>query len=76
MKWQEMTHNSEKLGTLDEGQFGSRPGHRASDVTMIEEMKNEFSRASRKSIVNFDKDATSCYGQILASLASLASQKH
>ena len=76
MQWREMIYNSEKLGTLNEGQFGSRPGHRASDVTMIEEMKNEISRASRKSIINFDKDATSCYDRILAALASLASRKH
>ena len=65
-----------KTGTLNEGQYGSRPGHRASDVTMIEEMKNEISRASRKSIINFDKDATSCYDRILASLASVTSRKH
>jgi hypothetical protein len=51
MKWREMIYNSEKLGTLNEGQFGSRPGHRASNVTMIEEMKNEISRASRKSML-------------------------
>ncbi len=76
MQWREMIYNSETLGTLNEGQFGSRPGHRASDVTMIEEMKNEISRASRKSIINFDKDATSCYDRILAALASLASRKH
>ena len=76
MKWREMIFNCEKLGTLNEGQYGSRPGHRASDVTMIEEMKNEISRASRKSIINFDKDATSCYDRILASLASVTSRKH
>jgi hypothetical protein len=38
-------------------------------------MKNKISRASR-TIVNFDKNATSCHDQILASLASLASRRH
>jgi hypothetical protein len=45
------------------------------EPVLIEEMENEISQASRKSLVKFDNDATSCYDRILAAIASITSRK-
>jgi hypothetical protein len=42
----------------------------------MEELKNEISHASRKSLINFDNDAASCYDRIIPALASLIGHKH
>jgi hypothetical protein len=42
----------------------------------LEELKNEISHVSRKSLINFDNDAASCYDRIIPALASLIGRKH
>ena len=42
----------------------------------MEELKNDISYASRKSLINFDNDAASCYDRIIPALASILGQSH
>jgi hypothetical protein len=76
LKWRELMHAAEDEQLLNDGQYGSRPNRSAHDPVLIEELQSEICRASRKSIVKFDNDATSCYDRILPSLASVASRKY
>ena len=68
--------NSNRAEALHRGQFGGRPGCHALTPVFMEELKNEISHASRKSLINFDNDAASCYDRIIPALASLIGRKH
>jgi hypothetical protein len=69
-------HAAEDESLLNERQYGSRPNHSAHDPVFIEELQSKICQVSRKSNVEFDNDATSCYNCILLpSFASIASQK-
>jgi hypothetical protein len=74
IKWREAMHLSEDK--LNPSQYGGRPGKNAHDPVFIEIMQAEISRASRKSLIKFDVDATSCYNRIIPGLAGIASRKH
>jgi hypothetical protein len=73
--WKEMLLVSERRGTINDGQFGGRKGREASNLALAEELKVDICLASRKSLVNFDNDAASCYDRILAPIASLLGRK-
>ena len=75
LKWRDVLHASEDEGTINDGQYGSRPNRNAHDPVFIENMQSEICRLSRKSVVKFDNDATSCYDRIIASIASIVSRK-
>jgi len=68
-------HLAEDNHLLNEGQYGARPERDAPTPVFIEEMQYEICRASRKPLVKFDNDATSCYDRILPNMASIACQK-
>jgi hypothetical protein len=74
-KWREMIRTAENENTLHPGQYGGRAGRDALIPTFLEEMKNEISYATRKSLINFDNDAASCYDRIIPCLASLIGRK-
>jgi hypothetical protein len=74
-KWRNMISHAETNHLLHPGQYGSRPGRDALIPALIEELKNEICYASRKSLINFDNDATSCYDRIIPALVSLIGQK-
>ena len=76
VKWRQMLYDSDKAEVLHRGQFGGRPGCEALTPVFMEELKNEISHASRKSLINFDNDAASCYDRIIPALASLIGRKH
>jgi hypothetical protein len=42
----------------------------------MEELKNDISYSSRKALINFDNDATSCYDCIIPAIASLLGRRH
>jgi hypothetical protein len=73
--WKDMLASSEQRGTINTGQFGGRKGCEATNLALAEELKIDICLASRKSLVNFDNDAASCYDRILASIASLIGRK-
>lgn len=70
-----MIQKAERENTLHPGQYGGRAGRDALIPAFIEELKNEISYASRKSLINFDNDAASCYDRIIPALASLLGRK-
>ena len=74
-KWRTLISNAETRHLLHPGQYGSRPGRDALMPAFIEEMKSEISYATRKSLINFDNDAASCYDRIIPALASLIGRK-
>ena len=71
-----MLHDSDRAEVRHRGHFGGRPGCDALTPVFMEELKNEISHASRKSLINFDNDAASCYDRIIPALASLIGCKH
>jgi hypothetical protein len=75
-KWRELLQHAEQHKLLHPGQYGSRSGRDAHIPAFIEEIKNEICYASRKSLINFDNDAASCYDRIIPALASLIGRKH
>jgi hypothetical protein len=75
VKWEQMLYDSDRAEVLHRGQLGGRPGCDALIPVFVEELKNEISHASRKSIINFNNDAASCYDRIIPALASLIGRK-
>jgi len=76
LKWGAAMAISEKSQWLNPGQYGSRPSRGAHNPVFIEEFQLEISRASRKSLVQVNYDATSCYDRIKPNLAALVSQRY
>ena len=74
-KWRQLIHWAGNNQTINQGQNGGVPKLTAQNPVFIEEMQNEISRTSRKPVVKFDHDATSCYDRILAAIASITSRK-
>ena len=60
---------------LNEGLYGSRPGRSAHEPVLIEILQNEIYRASMKSGIHKDLDATSCYDRILPWIANMCSRR-
>ena len=75
VKWRALMHQVEDNKQLNTGTYGSQANRSAMTPPFIEEMMNEISRLSRKSLIKFDNDATSCYDRILPAMASIASRK-
>ena len=69
--WKRLMHESEARGAINDGQYGGRKHRNPQSLILFEELKNEICQFSRKSLVNFDNDAASCYDRILPSVASL-----
>ena len=74
-KWRALIQHAEAKNTLHPGQYGGRSGRDAKILVFIEEMKTEICHATRKSLINFDNDAASCYDRIIPALASLIGRK-
>ena len=75
IKWRDALYKAEALKELNVGQYGSRPNRNTVDPVLIEELQFELSRASRKSFVQTNYDAMSCYDRIIPNLAMLVSRK-
>ena len=76
IKWRQLMVQANTQGLLHPGQYGGRPGCEAQFLTLLEELKYDISYASRRSLINFDNDAMSCYDRIILSLASLINRKY
>ena len=75
VKWRSAMQQAEAKQVLNEGQYGSRNGRRATDPVFIEELQLEISRASRKPLVLINYDATACYDRIIPNLGMIVSRK-
>ena len=76
LKWRAALEMAEEGHCLNSGQYGSRPSRGAHDPVFIEEFQLEISRASRKTLIQTNYDATSCYDRIIPNLAALVSRKY
>jgi hypothetical protein len=76
VKWRQQIYAADKKQLVNPGQYGSYPGREATSLCLLEELKTDISYSSRKPIINFDNDASSCYDCIIAGLASLINRKH
>jgi hypothetical protein len=75
VKWRSAMQQAEAKQVLNEGQYGSRNGRRATDPVFIEELQLEISQASRKPLVSINYDATACYDRIIPNLGMIFSRK-
>jgi exonuclease III len=75
LKWRVALYQAEALKLLNKGQYGSRPRRNAIDPVMIEELQFEISRATRRTLIQTNYDAASCYDRIIPNLAMLASRR-
>jgi hypothetical protein len=75
LKWRHALYKAEAAKQLNKGQFGSRPRRNAIDPVALEELQLEMSRLTRKSLVQLNFDAASCYDRIIPNLAMLASRR-
>ena len=76
VKWRQLLQSADLLGLINEGLFGGRPGCEAQSLTSLEELKYDISFMTRRTLFNFDNDATSCYNRIIVALASLINRKY
>ena len=76
VKWRQLLQSADLLGLINEGLFGGRPGCEAQSLTFLEELKYDISFMTRRTLFNFDNDATSCYDRIIVALASLLNRKY
>ena len=76
VKWRQLLHHVCDNGLINPACYGTMPGHSSLDPVFIKEMEYEISRLTRRPLVHFDNDATSCYDRIPCFLANLASRKY
>ena len=76
LKWKDALHKAQQENTLHPGQYGSRPGREPQTVTLLEELRLDYSLLTRTPFTNFDNDASSCYDRILLSISSLCARGH
>jgi hypothetical protein len=75
IKWRLGMHNALRQKTLHQGQYGGLPGRDCTSLTYLEELRFNYSGLTRRSLANFDNDATAYYDRILMPIASLAGRK-
>eukprot|EP00957_Ditylum_brightwellii_P135520 10333261-Ditylum_brightwellii.AAC.1 len=73
--WQNLIKYAKEQGTLNSSQVGGRAGCNANTLTLMEELKTDISRCSRKSLIKFDNDVASCYDWVIPNLANLIGRK-
>jgi hypothetical protein len=76
VKWRQLLQSADQRNLINPGLFGGRPGCEAQSLPFLEELKYDISYTSRRTLFNFDNDATSCYDRIIISLASLINRKY
>ena len=76
IKWRQLLQSAEQRQLINQGLYGGRPGCEAQSLTFLEELKYDISHVTRRTLFNFDNDATSCYDRIIVALASLINRKY
>ena len=76
VKWRQLLQHANLQGIINNGLFGGRPGCEAQSLVFLEELKYDTSYCSRRTLFNFDNDATSCYDRIIIALASIINRKY
>ena len=76
MKWRQLLHSADEQKIIHDGQFGGRPGCEAQALTLLEEVKYDIAYLTRRTLFNFDNDASSCYDRIVVPFASVINRKY
>ena len=76
VKWRALLRTADEKNMINEGQYGGRPGCEAQSLTLLEELKYDLSYLTRRTLVNFDNDASSCYDRIVVPFASIINRKY
>ena len=76
VKWRQLLRHADNHQMINGGQYGGRPGCEAQSLTLLEELKYDISYLTRRTLVHFDNDATSCYDRIIVPFASLINRKY
>ena len=76
IKWRQLLQSADQRQLINQGLYGGRPGCEAQSLTFLEELKYDVSHVTRRTLFNFDNDATSCYDRIIVALASLINRKY
>ena len=74
--WRKAIQHAQKLGKINQGQYGGCPGRDCTSVTYLEELRRDISILTRSAYTNFDNDAASCYDRILMAVVSLSGRKY
>ena len=75
VKWRQLLHFACDNQFINPSHFGSVPGKEALDAVFLREMEYEITRLTRKPLIHFDNDATSCYDRINVCIANVVSRK-
>ena len=76
VKWRQLLRSADTKHLIHEGQYGGRPGCEAQSLTLLEELKYDLTYLTRRTLFNFDNDASSCYDRIVVPLASIINRKY
>jgi hypothetical protein len=76
VKWRQLLKFACDKGYVNDNLFGSQPGKEALDSCFLRELEYEITRLTRKPIIHFDNDATSCYDRIPVFIANVISRKY
>ena len=76
VKWRQLLHHVCDNDLINKACYGTMPGHSSLDPVFVRELEYEMARMTRRPLVHFDNDATSCYDRIPCFLANLASRKY
>ena len=76
VKWRKLLHHICDNNLVNPACYGTMPGHSSLDPVFVRELEYEITRFTRRPLVHFDNDATSCYDRIPCFLANLASRKY
>jgi hypothetical protein len=76
IKWRQLLQYADQKNLINPGLFRGCPGCEAQSLPFLEELKYDISYITRRTLLNFDNDASSCYDRIIISLASLINRKY
>lgn len=76
VKWRQLLRAADNKDLINAGQYGGRPGCEAQSLTLLEELKYDLTYMTRRTLFNFDNDASSCYDRIVVPFASLINRKY
>jgi hypothetical protein len=75
IKWRQLLRHADNRNLINPRLFGGRPGCEAQSLPFREELKYDICYVTRRTLINFDNDASSCYDRIIISLASLINSR-
>ena len=70
-----LIRRADKLGILNDGQYGSRPGRMAIEPVMLLQLTTDLCHLLKHNLARFDNDASACYDRIIVALGMLAARR-